>query len=394
MNAPVGEFDPELEEPIERLSEQVAEARLCLGVQLYVSVDGECVADVALGDDGLGRANRRDTLYALYCTTKPLTVLALTRLVDEGLVGFEDPLGDLLPRVSPRVGAVTLWEILTHTAGLHHHTGLQAGFMGPEHREKLVTTVGPFPRWDRGVQGGYSEYGGWHLLGRVIESVTGEDLRSYVRRFVLEPLGLADELFLGMTPDEYWANLSRIGVNVDMRQLGRVPLLYERAEAQCSDYNPGLGGRGCARGIGRLYGHLADVFWDSADEPVVSPKVLHELTSVHRPKVYDVVLERECPFGLGFMVGLRDHAFGHHCSDIAFGHSGYTGLSCGFADPACGLAVAIVYNGYLDVETSVLFRRQLVSNLIYRAIDAVPPRVTTALPTSAAPPARGHTRGT
>lgn len=373
MTAVEGVFAEELTEVIDRLLNQVEEARLCLGVQLYVSLDGACLADVALGDDGLGRPNTTDTLYALYCTGKPLTVLVLARLVDEGALRVDDCLGDLLPRVSPRVGAIILREVLTHTAGLHHHSGLQAAFTGPARREKAVTTVGPVPGWNRGTDAGYSEYGGWHLLGRVIESVTGESLRSAVRRVVLTPLGLADDVFLGMTAGEYRAHLPRIGVNVDMRKLGRVPLLYERAEAQCTDYNPGLGTRGSAGGMGRLYRHLVEVWRGTAERPIVSQEVLRELTATHRPKVYDVVLERECPFGLGFMVGLRDHVYGHHCSEHAFGHSGYTGLSCGFADPAHGLAMAIVYNGYLDVTTSLGFRRQLVTNLVYQGLGLSAP---------------------
>lgn len=366
-----GHWHPALDELVERLSEQVAEARLCLGVQLFVSVEGECLADLAFGDDGLGRPNRRDTIYALYCTAKPLTVLALAKLVGEGRIEVDARVGDLLPGLSPRTGAVTLRDVLTHTAGLHRLRGVQAGFMGAAMRERVVTTLGPVARWERGVQGGYSEYAGWHLLGRVVEALTGEDLRSHVRRTVLEPLELEHELYLGMTREEYRANLPRIGVNVDVRNLGRVPLLYERTEAPCTDYNPGLDGRGCARGVGRFYEHLVAIHTQRAQDPVMAREVLHEFTATHRPRVYDVILERECPFGLGFMVGLRDHLFGHYCSESAFGHSGYAGLSCGFADPTYGLAVALVYNGYLDVTTSVLFRRQLASNAIYRAIGAV-----------------------
>ena len=373
MTTPVGEWSSELGEVVGRLEEEVTEARLCLGVQLFVSVEGECLADVSLGENGLGHPNRSDTLYALYCTTKPLTVLALGRFVDDGRVDVRAELRSLLPGLSRRVGTITLWELLTHTAGLHHHTGFEAGLLGPARREQLVTTLGPPPHWERGVHAGYSEYGAWHLLGRVVERLSGEEFRSHVRRSVLEPLGLEDSLFLGMTAEEFAANQARIGVNVDLRKLGRTPFLFERTEAQCTDYNPGVGGRGCARGLGRLYEHLVDVHRGRAPDPLVSPSLLHELTAVHRPPVPDVVLGRVCAFGLGFMVGLRAHGFGHYCSETAFGHSGYSGLSCGFADPAYGLAVAITYNGFLDVQTSVLLRRQRISNLIYKAIGVWAP---------------------
>jgi hypothetical protein len=81
--------------------------------------------------------------------------------------------------------------------------------------------------------------------------------------------------------------------------------------------------------------------------------------------VFDEVLDRECEYGLGFMTDLAHHAFGPMCSPSSFGHSGNVGSSFAFADPEHDLAVAVVFNGIVDSESSFLRRPAVVGALYH-----------------------------
>ena len=59
-----------------------------------------------------------------------------------------------------------------------------------------------------------------------------------------------------MTPREYQGEFSRLGVNVDLRNLSGFPMLFERTERLCTETNPAHGGYTNARDLARLYSAL------------------------------------------------------------------------------------------------------------------------------------------
>lgn len=364
-----GKCAPVLDGVVQRLCEHVTDGLLSVGAQLCVLHQDDVLADVAVGTDGLGRPLTQETLLAIYCTGKPLTAIAVAQLVDEGLVDYETTLGEILnPRLAERLESVTLRSLLTHTAGVHHLTVKKALLAGPQRRQRMTTRVGPVPRWRQEVDAAYSEHGAWELLGQVLESVTGSRASHHIAARVISPLGLADELFVTMTDEQYEKHLQRLGVNVYMHHDEHIPLLYERTRAFCTEQQLGYGARGSALSLARFYQHLLHVHLGKAKRPLVSPRILRHATAPHRPRTHDRVLGRPCTFGLGFMVELRDHRFGGHLSPSSFGHSGNAGVSCAFADPGNELVVALIYNGYIDAGTSIIGRRHVVCDAIYTAL--------------------------
>lgn len=368
---PSGRFQPEFEPVVARLVDHVDAGLMSLGAQLSVTVQGECLVEIAVGDDGLGRPISPDSLFALYCTAKPLTTVAIAGLVETGALSVDARVGDFLGnRIRPRMSDLRLRDLLTHTAGLHHQTAQAAVFMPPILRDEAVLGSEPVAGWQIGLDAGYSEYGAWHLLGRIIEVVAGRSTREVVMCGVVDALGLSGDLFLGFRDDEYDDNLDRLGVNLDMHALRRTPLLMERSRRVCTDANPAIGGYGNARGVARFYAELLAILEGSRPTVPIGEKTLADFVIEHRPAAHDPVLDRECAFGLGFMVGLRNHIFGTRCSAAAFGHSGFGGLSCGFADPNLDLSVALLFNGHIDTDTSLVYRRQMVVDAIYRIVNS------------------------
>ncbi len=351
----------------ERLAYELADGGFTRGAQVVVDVDGRRRLDVAVGDNGLGDPLTPDHILRVYCTIKPLLTVVVAQLVEDGVVTLDEPLSEQLPEMRSVEGGVTLRHVLTHTAGLHTLMGITMDIAPASKRRAIVGRVERPIGWRIGHDAGYSEYAGWHVIGWLVESLTGEPLRGYLRDRVIEPLGLTST-YVGMTHDEYTAVLARLGVNRDLRQQGSFPMLFERSERVCTETNPAHGGYSNARDLAAFYSALLARLAGADNPALPSAMTLAGFCRTSREPTFDVVLDRVCPFGLGFMTSLDQHAFSEVCSPTSFGHSGNVGTSFAFAEPERALAVGVVLNGLVDYETAFLRRRALV-RAIYLDVD-------------------------
>jgi CubicO group peptidase (beta-lactamase class C family) len=107
---------------------------------------GEDVHVEALGSLTIGGPSaRRDSLFRLASTTKPLTGAATLAVVEEGLIGLDEPVERLLPELAerrvlrrmdgplndtaPAARAITLRDLLTFTFGFGQAAGMYASPM-------------------------------------------------------------------------------------------------------------------------------------------------------------------------------------------------------------------------------------------------------------------------
>ena len=108
----------------------LAETRIVGGVVL-VAREGALVYARAAGlaDRESSRPMTLDTIFRASSLTKPIVTAAVLSLVEDGVIGLDDPvirwLPDFEPRFDGQVPTITLRHLLTHTAGLSY------GFMQP-----------------------------------------------------------------------------------------------------------------------------------------------------------------------------------------------------------------------------------------------------------------------
>ena len=353
------------------LEQEVRDGLFTRGAQVTVRHRGEVVLDTALGDAGVGHEVTPETVFRVYCTIKPITAVAVVAMVDRGELDLEEPVVDRLPNLKGLPRDVRVVDLLDHTAGLHRIAAVRMELLSPSKRRDVLERAAPPAGWKVGRDAGYSEYAAWHLLGWMIEDIAGEELRTHLRRRVLDPLGMADT-WVGMDDDEYDAVLPRLGVNYDLTDyLQGFPMVMERTPRWCCETNPAHGGYTTARDLATFYDGLLERLDGGGPDELPSPEALETATSGVRPRVFDEVLDRECEYGLGFMTDLSHHAFGPVCSPSSFGHSGNVGSSFAFADPEHDLAVAVVFNGIVDSESSFL-RRPAVVGSLYHDLGLVP----------------------
>jgi D-alanyl-D-alanine carboxypeptidase len=184
----------ELPAPLRAELDQRTRAASFSGVAL-VARNGEVLYERAQGEADRAKhlANTPDTKFRFGSLGKMFTAVAILQLEQQGKLRLDDPLGKLLPNYPGEAQSrATLHQLLTHTAGA-------GDIFGPyfdEHRgelKRLEDYVAAFGQREPGFTPGerheYSNYG-FILLGRVIETVSGQSYDAYLREHVFAPAGM------------------------------------------------------------------------------------------------------------------------------------------------------------------------------------------------------------
>ena len=359
------------EDLVERLEREAGEGFFHTAAQVVVSRGGERVLDVAVGRTHMHEPFRTDTLSALYCTAKPLVAVAVLALVADGELSLDDQLGHVVAGLdTPWMAERTVEQVLAHTAGLHTVNTVLARILPESSRETWLHMMPPPDGWRYGRDRSYAEFGGWYLLGKVIEEIGERPYGDFVRERVLDPYGVAaDDLVVHFDPATFERLSDRISATFDLTMHQPVPLLAEVGPATACEWNPAFGAYGTMEAMATFYeGLLGDLH---GAETVLPKDVLAEAGTSRLPLTFDESLQREAGFGLGFMTPLSSHYFGARPSDAAFGHAGQGGTSFAMADPEGDIALAVLFNAGLDADTALSFRRVNLVDAIYRGLDAL-----------------------
>lgn len=177
---------------------------------VMIQIDGKTVASSAQGLRAIGFSEAvtlRDRWH-LGSDTKAITATMIGRLVDKGLLRFDDRLQDLLPDLSetmdPAYRTVTLRQLLSHTGGLPPLTDdadlpefkriiAKSKSVQAQRRaiasvylaKPLASPVGEFS---------YSNIG-YIVAGAIAERRTGKSWEDLVRQEIFKPLGIQESGF-------------------------------------------------------------------------------------------------------------------------------------------------------------------------------------------------------
>lgn len=183
---------------------------------------------------GTVRANA-DTLYRIYSMTKPITGMAAMMLIDEGKLGLDQPLAEILPEYAsmkvlkraegpveetvPAERPITIRQLLTHTAGLGYNIVQKGPIKHAYERYGLLpgqVSRFPIPGFgDYATVKGLDEFAKrlarvplvyqpgtkWSysvsldLLGRVIEVASGMSFDRFLKTRIFDPCGMTSTWF-------------------------------------------------------------------------------------------------------------------------------------------------------------------------------------------------------
>ena len=189
-----------------------------VGLARDVEVDGigSITAAVFVGDEvrwsrGFGVVSRETgqragprNIYRTGSISKSVTAVLMMLLVQDGVVGLDDPVSGALPEVGGLVGAETGQPVLTfrhlasHTGGLIREPVLPGAATGPigGWESKILESIAA-TRYQTvpGEAYSYSNIG-YGILGLALSRAAGKPFMELVEERIFEPLGMSSSTFV------------------------------------------------------------------------------------------------------------------------------------------------------------------------------------------------------
>lgn len=167
------------------------------GAVLLVGHKGKVVYRKAYGNRALVPAKEPMTLDTIFDCASLTKVIATTsgmmKLFEQGLVRIDDPVTVYLPEFQGGQSAVTVRDLLTHYSGLRPDLDLEPVWLGYDTGIQRALTDKPtgLPA----TKFVYSDIN-FELLGEIIKRVSGMPENEYIRKILVEPLGMTDSGYL------------------------------------------------------------------------------------------------------------------------------------------------------------------------------------------------------
>ncbi len=183
------------------------------GIQVSVSCPGEITPrDFVSGTTTLGGTVplRPDHLFQIGSETKPFTATLILQLEAEGKLSIYDPISSYLKNIPVSWQAITIQQLLSHTSGIMSYldtvefqTAAKNNMSKQWTADELVSqVVNKNLLYTAGLGWNYS-HTNYVLLGKIIETVTGNTYGAELDTRILRPLHLANTHYL---PSSYDSN--------------------------------------------------------------------------------------------------------------------------------------------------------------------------------------------
>jgi CubicO group peptidase (beta-lactamase class C family) len=356
-----------LERLNETITRHIAEGRYP-GGQIAIARHGKLAVFRTFGEARLEPqrvAARDDTLWLLYSNTKVLTASALWVLAERGAFRFTDTVAAHLPGFeTDGKGSITLIQLLTHQGGF---PSADVPPQAWEDHELLRKRVCEFQlEWAPGSRVHYHNRAAHWVAAAVIEALTKTDYRAFIRDAVVAPLGLANELFVGVPESAHHRTADIHEPSPDgTRQVKRAE---ENNAAFRKAGTPAGGGYATARAMAAFYqmmllgGRLNGV-------RLLSPRLIQYVTRNFTGDRVDGYMGMPMHRGLGPHVrGTTPtiRGLGSFASPRTFGHGGVGSSYC-WADPDSGVSFAYLTNGRVP-DPWHSQRLDIISNFVHTAI--------------------------
>ncbi len=196
-------------DPAFQLVEQAVDKQEIPGAVLLVAYQGKIVRQEAygLGDVEGHVPFRLNTICWLASITKPVTVAAAMKLVDQGQLGLDDPVDKYLPEFKNQKGpdgrhyVITIRQLMSHCSGIQRGPPLRPKFffepiwLGCNLTEIVHELAATRLEFVPGQKFQYSN-AALYILARIIEIQSGKPYLEFVKESLLEPLKMKDTYFI------------------------------------------------------------------------------------------------------------------------------------------------------------------------------------------------------
>jgi CubicO group peptidase (beta-lactamase class C family) len=203
---------------IDQILRQKSDAKEIPGVVAMAANSKEVIYQGAFGKRDLSKndAMTADSVFWIASMTKAITTAAAMQLVEQGKLALDAPVAKVLPdlaapqvlegfdakgepKLRPAKKAITLRQLMTHTAGFCYDlwngdmasylqkTGLPTITTCKNDALKTPIATDPGTRWEYGTN--------IDFVGKAVEAASGKRLDAYLRDHLFAPLGMNDTGF-------------------------------------------------------------------------------------------------------------------------------------------------------------------------------------------------------
>jgi CubicO group peptidase (beta-lactamase class C family) len=319
--------------------------------QLAIAREGRVAVWRTLGEAAA------ESRYVIFSATKAVVAGAVWVLIGDGTLDITRRVCDVIPEFAANgKDVITIEQVLLHTSGFP-----RAPFraLDWDDRDKRLARFAQWRcNWEPGTRYEYHPTSAHWVLAEIIERISGEDFRTFIRSRILDPLGLHG-LQVGVPLDEQRdindlvatgspATGDELEAVLGVRELPvtevTIPALLEFNRPNVRAVGvPGGGGVSTAADLALYYQallHNRAGIW--------KPDVLADVTTNVRNRMRDFV-GTPANRTIGLIVAGDDgrsnaRGMGRTVSPRAFGHNG-AGGQIAWADPENGMSFAYLTNG-------------------------------------------------
>jgi CubicO group peptidase (beta-lactamase class C family) len=300
------------------------------GCIVAVAHRGRIVTEYAFGHANLATGEKLTPRhrFRIASHSKSFTAAGVMKLRERRKLRLDDPAGQSVKDLHPKVAETTIAQLLSHSAGLTRD-GADSGQFADRRpylsQTELMAELQSPPAIEPNTRFKYSNHG-FGLLGQVIEAITGEPYRVWIEREVIRASGLQET-----KPDMPIARSIPFARGHTLRlPVGR--RLVIPGDNLANAIAPAAGFVSTAADVARFFAQLAP----NAKKSLLSASSRREMTRSHWRNPHSSI---EVHYGLGMMSGRTGgwDWFGHTGS-----FQGYISRTC--VIPACELTVTMLTN--------------------------------------------------
>ena len=245
-------------------------------------------------------------LFRIASISKCITALALGKMVEEGLLNYNDDVRKFVPEFPKKNFPVTLLQLASHTAGIRGYRGKEFALNEPIGIEEGVQLFANDKLLFTPGQGYFYNSFGFVLLSLAMQRACGVAFDSYVKNKVLIPLGMHNTF----APEEVTPEM------LQLRELSQVPFNTKKclsfAEASPVNNNYKLAGGGYLSTVNDMVALGQCIL----DKKLLSKQTYQTILSSQKVK------GRSNYYGLGFQVSF-DSSGRPYVGHIGNGVGGY-----------------------------------------------------------------------